>query len=65
MTYRSGTAQVNIFIQLSSEMWQFDNYGDLYFEKTVHGYLIDLFRKWKVSCVTIQFRNVVIYSKRI
>lgn len=47
VTYRSLTAQVNIFIQMSSEMWEFDNYGDLYFEKVVDGYLIDLFNLWK------------------
>ncbi|KAK2181162.1 hypothetical protein NP493_409g08019, partial [Ridgeia piscesae] len=28
VTYRSSTAQVNIFIQMSSEMWQFDHYDD-------------------------------------
>ncbi|ELT94063.1 hypothetical protein CAPTEDRAFT_139536 [Capitella teleta] len=47
VTFRSMTAQVNIFIQMSSEMWEFDNYGDLYFEKTVDGYLVDLFNNWK------------------
>ena len=38
---------MNIFIQMSSEMWDFDNYGDLYFEKAV-GFLGDLFSRWKV-----------------
>ena len=45
---RSATAQVNIFIQMSVEMWQSDNYGDLYFEKAVGGFLENLFTKWKV-----------------
>jgi hypothetical protein len=48
VTFRSMTAQVNIFIQMSCEMWEFDNYGDLYFEKTVDGCLVDLFNNWKV-----------------
>jgi len=34
---------------MSVEMWEYDNYGDLYFEKAVSGFLTDLFEKWKVS----------------
>lgn len=49
VTFRSSTAQVNIFIQMSAEMWEFDNYGDLYFEKAVGGFLVDLFSQWKVA----------------
>lgn len=33
---------------MSSEMWDFDIHGDLYFEKAVNGFLADLFAKWKV-----------------
>ncbi|XP_064612475.1 LOW QUALITY PROTEIN: GATOR1 complex protein DEPDC5-like [Liolophura sinensis] len=47
IVFRSPTAVVSIFIQMSSEMWEFDNYGDLYFEKAVDGFLKDLFAKWK------------------
>lgn len=32
---------------MSSEMWDFDIHGDLYFEKAVNGFLTDLFMKWK------------------
>lgn len=28
-------------------MWQYDSYGDLYFEKAVSGFLNDLFKNWK------------------
>lgn len=38
---------VYLFIQMSSEMWDFDIHGDLYFEKAVNGFLADLFQKWK------------------
>jgi hypothetical protein len=34
---------------MSSEMWDFDIYGDLYIEKAVDGFLTDLFAKWKVG----------------
>lgn len=47
IVYRSSTAVVQIFIQMSSEMWDFDVHGDLYFEKAVNGFLTDLFAKWK------------------
>ncbi|GAB1599295.1 GATOR complex protein Iml1-like isoform X1 [Argonauta hians] len=47
IVFRSSTAVVQIFIQMSSEMWDFDVHGDLYFEKAVNGFLTDLFAKWK------------------
>lgn len=47
VVFRSSTAMVYIFLQMSSEMWDFDIYGDLYFEKAVNGFLSDLFMKWK------------------
>jgi hypothetical protein len=47
ISFRSQTAQVNIFIQMSREMWEFDRFGYLYFEKTVDGFLNDLFTLWR------------------
>ncbi|XP_043506700.1 GATOR complex protein Iml1 isoform X3 [Frieseomelitta varia] len=47
VVFRSSTSMVYIFIQMSSEMWDFDIHGDLYFEKAVNGFLADLFQKWK------------------
>lgn len=47
IVFRSSTAMVYLFLQMSSEMWDFDIYGDLYFEKAVHGFLAELFAKWK------------------
>ncbi|XP_050720659.1 GATOR complex protein Iml1-like [Eriocheir sinensis] len=47
VVYRSSTSMVYLFIQMSSEMWDFDLYGDLYFEKAVNGFLSELFFKWK------------------
>ena len=43
--FRSLTSQVNIFIQMSAEMWSFDRFGYLHFEKTI-AFLEDLFRLW-------------------
>lgn len=47
IVFRSSTSMVYLFVQMSSEMWDFDIYGDLYFEKAVNGFLTDLFMKWK------------------
>jgi hypothetical protein len=35
--YRSRSAQVYIFIQLCQETWEFDEDGERYYEKIVHG----------------------------
>lgn len=32
---------------MSVEMWEFDHYGDLYFEKSIKGFLTDLFKRWQ------------------
>lgn len=48
VVFRSSTSMVYLFLQMSSEMWDFDIHGDLYFEKAVNGFLADLFMKWKV-----------------
>ncbi|XP_067132327.1 GATOR complex protein Iml1 isoform X2 [Centruroides vittatus] len=51
IVYRSASSMVYLFLQMSSEMWDFDINGDLYFEKAVNGFLSDLFAKWKkLSC---------------
>lgn len=47
IVFRSSTSMVYLFIQMSSEMWDFDIHGDLYFEKAVNGFLTELFSKWK------------------
>lgn len=47
IVFRSASSMVYLFIQMSSEMWDFDVNGDLYFEKAVNGFLSDLFEKWK------------------
>lgn len=47
IVFRSSTSLVYLFIQMSSEMWDFDIHGDLYYEKAINGFLSDLFLKWK------------------
>ncbi|XP_054618374.1 GATOR complex protein DEPDC5 isoform X2 [Dunckerocampus dactyliophorus] len=62
VVFRSTSAMVYIFIQMSCEMWDFDIYGDLYFEKAVNGFLSDLFGKWKDKNCTHEV-TVVLFSR--
>jgi hypothetical protein len=45
--FRSETAKFFIFIQMSKEMWDFDEDGELYQEKLLDGFLPDLFDQWR------------------
>lgn len=49
VVFRSASSMVYLFIQMSSEMWDYDINGDLYFEKAINGFLYNLFAKWKVT----------------
>uniref|UniRef100_A0A8C1YLI4 DEP domain containing 5, GATOR1 subcomplex subunit n=1 Tax=Cyprinus carpio TaxID=7962 RepID=A0A8C1YLI4_CYPCA len=62
VVFRSTSAMVYIFIQMSCEMWDFDIYGDLYFEKAVNGFLSDLFAKWKEKNCSHEV-TVVLFSR--
>uniref|UniRef100_A0A8C5GEL4 DEP domain-containing protein 5 n=1 Tax=Gouania willdenowi TaxID=441366 RepID=A0A8C5GEL4_GOUWI len=62
VVFRSTSAMVYIFIQMSCEMWDFDFYGDLYFEKAVNGFLCDLFTKWKEKNCSHEV-TVVLFSR--
>jgi hypothetical protein len=45
--FRSESAKFNIFIQMATEMWDFDEDGELYYEKALSGFLPELDRRWK------------------
>ncbi len=47
VVFRSPTAMVYLFIQMSSEMWQYDVHGELFFEKAINGFLAELFNRWE------------------
>ena len=44
--FRSESAKYSVFIQMSKEMWEFDESGEIYFEKVLFGFLPELIRKW-------------------
>uniref|UniRef100_A0A6A7FW12 DEP domain-containing protein 5-like n=4 Tax=Hirondellea gigas TaxID=1518452 RepID=A0A6A7FW12_9CRUS len=62
VVYRSSTSRFYLFIQMSSEMWEFDHYGDLYFEKAVSGFLTELFDKWKLMNTNHEV-TIVLFSR--
>nr|XP_050050527.1 GATOR complex protein Iml1-like isoform X3 [Dermacentor andersoni] len=62
IVYRSASSMVYLFIQMSSEMWDFDTNGDLYFEKAVNGFLCDLIAKWKDMKCNHDI-NIVLFSR--
>ncbi|KAL7422858.1 vacuolar membrane-associated protein iml1 [Cryptotrichosporon argae] len=47
--YRSKSAQTYLFIQLCQETWEFDEDGERYYEKVLHGFLPELFSRWKAT----------------
>jgi hypothetical protein len=44
--FRSRSARIIIFFQMSKEMWDYTEDGELYFEKAVNGFLPVLYKKW-------------------
>ncbi|VEL26898.1 unnamed protein product, partial [Protopolystoma xenopodis] len=61
VVFRSNTSVVHIFIQMSHEMWIFDEYGHLYFEKALSFLNELMFNSWIVilllSCNSIKESN--------
>ncbi|KAH7031719.1 hypothetical protein BKA57DRAFT_370814, partial [Linnemannia elongata] len=45
--FRSESAKYFIFIQMSREMWEFDEDGDIFFERVIFGFLPQLFARWR------------------
>ena len=62
VVFRSSSALMNLYIQMSQEMWDFDLNGDLSFEKTVNGFLYELFTQWKESN-TNQEVTIILFSR--
>eukprot|EP00698_Gefionella_okellyi_P023459 TRINITY_DN8026_c0_g1_i2.p1 TRINITY_DN8026_c0_g1~~TRINITY_DN8026_c0_g1_i2.p1 ORF type:complete len:679 (-),score=98.04 TRINITY_DN8026_c0_g1_i2:1102-3138(-) len=52
VVFRSRSARVFWLVQLSAEMWEFDDEGDLFFEKAVNEFVSELLGRWKALNVT-------------
>lgn len=46
--FRTESARARIMVQMSREMWEFDEGGEIYYEKVLQGFLPALLRKWDV-----------------
>ncbi|UZJ56765.1 hypothetical protein CBS101457_006085 [Exobasidium rhododendri] len=46
--FRSESAKFYVFIQMATEMWDFDEDGELYYEKALSGFLPELYRRWQI-----------------
>ncbi|KAM3588807.1 vacuolar membrane-associated protein iml1 [Umbelopsis sp. WA50703] len=60
--FRSGSAKFFLFIQMSKEMWDFDEDGELHFEKVVNNFLPDLFNRWSDNA-TNHVVSIVLFSR--
>ncbi|KAK9712490.1 vacuolar membrane-associated protein iml1, partial [Basidiobolus ranarum] len=60
--FRSESAKYYIFIQMSREMWDFDEDGMLFFEKATHNFLPDLFKRWK-ELGTNHVASIVMFTR--
>ncbi|VDP11861.1 unnamed protein product [Heligmosomoides polygyrus] len=47
---------------MSSEMWQLDPQGDLYFEKCVKGFMAELFSKWYLNS-SAHYVSIILCSR--
>ncbi|KAK7203904.1 hypothetical protein BZA70DRAFT_290984 [Myxozyma melibiosi] len=45
--FRSQSVRYLIFLQMSTEMWYFDETGESYFSKVINSYLPELFHQWR------------------
>ncbi|RCK60505.1 Vacuolar membrane-associated protein IML1 [Candida viswanathii] len=45
--YRSESAKLTVFIQLSREMWHFEEDGEIMFHKLVNNLFPEIFRRWR------------------
>ena len=62
IAYRSESAKYFIFLQLSREMWAFDDDGSLFVEKAVDLFLPELFSRW-AKRGTNHIVSIVLFSR--
>ncbi|RIA87584.1 hypothetical protein C1645_827583 [Glomus cerebriforme] len=60
--FRSESAKLFIFVQMSREMWEFDEDGELYYEKAIDGFFTELFQRWK-DLGTNHVVSIVLFSR--
>ncbi|SNX83284.1 probable Vacuolar membrane-associated protein IML1 [Melanopsichium pennsylvanicum] len=60
--FRSESAKYNLFIQLAREMWEFDEDGEIYYEKALQGFIPELLKRWK-AVPTNHILTVILFAR--
>ncbi|WFD28800.1 vacuolar membrane-associated protein iml1 [Malassezia nana] len=60
--FRSESSRCTVMVQMSREMWEFDESGEIHYEKVLYGFLPDLIRKWE-SIGTSHIVSVVLFTR--
>ncbi|PWN51551.1 hypothetical protein IE53DRAFT_46245 [Violaceomyces palustris] len=60
--FRSESARTNLFIQMAREMWEFDEDGEIYYEKALQGFLPELLKRWR-AIPTNHVLSVVLFAR--
>ncbi|KAN0063251.1 vacuolar membrane-associated protein iml1 [Thecaphora frezii] len=60
--FRSESAKYNLFIQLAREMWEFDEDGEVYYEKAIQGFIPELLKRWR-SVPTNHVLSITLFSR--
>ncbi|CAO1613053.1 unnamed protein product [Parajaminaea phylloscopi] len=60
--FRSESAKYHLLVQLGTEMWDFDEDGEVYFEKALTGFLPELLRRWR-SVSTNHVLSITLFAR--
>ncbi|KAI0986106.1 hypothetical protein GJ496_007510 [Pomphorhynchus laevis] len=64
LIFRTLNGHIILFLQVSSELWKCDRYGDQYLENMTDYFLDELFQKWKaMSCQ--HYLSIVLFARVI
>ena len=59
---RSRSSRIFWLIQMSTEMWEFDETGEVYYEKLLNRFIRTLFDKWRESAATHTV-TIILFSR--
>ncbi|EFC48915.1 DEP domain-containing protein [Naegleria gruberi] len=62
ITYRSNSAVIYWLFQMSREMWEYDEYGNLIFERVINGFIKTVFDRWREVGVNHSL-SIVFFSR--
>ncbi|KAL9648538.1 hypothetical protein ABK040_012652 [Willaertia magna] len=62
ISFRSRSAVIYWLFQMSKEMWEYDEFGNLYFERVINGFIKTVFDKWREVGVNHSL-SIVLFSR--